>query len=212
MTVNDDFEFAGLLVARLCHDLVSPVGAMANGVELLKDEEDPAMRQQCMQLLADSATQAANRLRFFRLAFGAPGNREEQIDNQQLQSLVAGLFPAEKIKLVWQVAPVLLPRRVARILLNLALLGGDALLRGGTLTVAVDDEAGHFDCAIQAAGPRTLLGEDFRNALLGISTDGPPQSRIASALLVRRMLDSTERLSLSSPDQAIVTITAHLVA
>ena len=66
-------DFASLLCSRLCHDLLSPVGALNNGIELLADEHDPAMRERCLELLADSARASANKLKFFRLAFGAAG-------------------------------------------------------------------------------------------------------------------------------------------
>src|SRR4051812_45035105 len=66
-------DFASLLCSRLCHDLMSPVGALNNGIELLADETDPDMREKCLELLADSARASANKLKFFRLAFGAAG-------------------------------------------------------------------------------------------------------------------------------------------
>src|SRR3546814_7235729 len=72
---RQDVDFASLLCARLCHDLISPVGSLYNGVELLADESDLEMRARCMELLADSARQTANKLKFFRLAFGAAGIR-----------------------------------------------------------------------------------------------------------------------------------------
>ncbi len=57
-------DFASLLCSRLCHDLLSPVGALNNGLELLADETDPAMRARCMDLLSESARSAhSNRLR-----------------------------------------------------------------------------------------------------------------------------------------------------
>jgi histidine phosphotransferase ChpT len=76
----DPVDFASLLCSRLCHDLLSPVGAMANGLELLADEKDPGMRDQVMGLLADSSTSTANKLKFFRLAFGAAGGYGDEVD------------------------------------------------------------------------------------------------------------------------------------
>ena len=64
-------DLASLLCSRLCHDLMSPVGALNNGIELMADEQDPEMRDRCVELLADSAKATANKLKFFRLAFGA---------------------------------------------------------------------------------------------------------------------------------------------
>ena len=66
-------DLASLLCSRLCHDLLSPVGALNNGLELMADEQDPAMRERCLELLNESARASANKLKFFRLAFGAAG-------------------------------------------------------------------------------------------------------------------------------------------
>src|SRR3546814_15983733 len=79
-------DFASLLCSRLCHDLISPVGSLYNGVELLADESDPEMRARCMELLADSARQTANKLKFFRLAFGAAGGFGDQVDPRAAQN------------------------------------------------------------------------------------------------------------------------------
>src|SRR3546814_4013804 len=79
-------DFASLLCSRLCHDLISPVGSLYNGVELLADESDPEMRARCMELLADSARQTANKLKFFRLAFGAAGGFGDQVDPREARS------------------------------------------------------------------------------------------------------------------------------
>src|SRR3546814_2401961 len=87
----DSIDFASLLCSRLCHDLLSPVGALNNGLELMADETDPEMRQRCLDLLADSAKTSANKLKFFRLAFGSAGGfgdaRSEE-HTSELQSLM----------------------------------------------------------------------------------------------------------------------------
>ena len=75
-------DLASLLCSRLCHDLMSPVGALNNGIELLADETDPDMREKCLELLADSARASANKLKFFRLAFGAAGGFGDAISTR----------------------------------------------------------------------------------------------------------------------------------
>ena len=93
--VNRSAEFASLLCSRLCHDLLSPVGALNNGIELLADETDPEMRASCMELLANSATAAANKLKFFRLAFGAAGGFAEMVDAREALAAIEGLHGTE---------------------------------------------------------------------------------------------------------------------
>ena len=74
-----DLDFAALLCSRLCHDLVSPVGAINNGLEILEEEKDASMREAVVDLITKSTQQTANKLQFFRLAFGAAGGFTEMI-------------------------------------------------------------------------------------------------------------------------------------
>jgi histidine phosphotransferase ChpT len=83
-------EFASLLCSRLCHDLLSPVGALNNGIELLADEHDPEMRARCMDLLGESARASANKLKFFRLAFGAAGGFGDEWRSRACSAATAG--------------------------------------------------------------------------------------------------------------------------
>ena len=89
-------ELASLLCSRLCHDLMSPVGALNNGIELLADETDPDMRDKCLALLSDSARASANKLKFFRLAFGAGGGFADLIDANEAKVALEGIFGAER--------------------------------------------------------------------------------------------------------------------
>src|SRR5437763_13944147 len=104
-------DLASLLCSRLCHDLMSPVGAFNNGVELLADETDPEMRDKCLELLSDSARASANKLKFFRLAFGAGGGFGEAVDTREAQAALEGLFGAERrIEVGWVVSDDKLPK------------------------------------------------------------------------------------------------------
>ena len=80
MTDYTRIDLASLLCSRLCHDLLSPVGALSNGLELLSSEDDPEMRDRCVELLEQSATISTNKLKFFRLAFGAAGGFGERVE------------------------------------------------------------------------------------------------------------------------------------
>ena len=69
----DPMDLAALLCSRVCHDVISPVGAIVNGLEVLEDEDDPSMRDVALELIKKSARSASARLQFCRLAFGAAG-------------------------------------------------------------------------------------------------------------------------------------------
>ncbi|MCH8684650.1 histidine phosphotransferase family protein [Pedomonas mirosovicensis] len=200
-------DFASLLCSRLCHDLVSPVGALSNGVELLTDETDPEMQAQCLQLLTDSVRQAANRLKFFRLAFGGGGSFSAQVDVREAQTAIQGMFPADKVRLEWLISPSVLPKTAIKVLLNLALIAGDTLLRGGVLQVAAEQAGNALDIAVRAEGPRLLLGDDLRQALSGEAADSEITPRVAPALLVQTLLaDVDAKLQISEPEPGVLLL------
>src|SRR4028119_1790342 len=116
-------DLASLLCSRLCHDLMSPVGALNNGIELLADEQDPDMRDKCLELLADSARASANKLKFFRLAFGAAGGFGDEVDTQEARTAIEGLFGTDgRVQLAWMVDEQTMSKSALKILLNLALI------------------------------------------------------------------------------------------
>src|SRR5436305_1760218 len=136
----NDLEFAGLLVSRVCHDLVSPVGAVMNGLEVLEDERDPAMRADALKLIASSAAQAAARLQFMRLAFGAAGSAGAALDLNEVGRVVAGLLQGGKVQLVWDSPGVNWPKDWAKLLMNAVLLTVDSLPRGGEVIVTTSSD------------------------------------------------------------------------
>jgi histidine phosphotransferase ChpT len=181
-------DFAGLLCSRLCHDLLSPVGAMMNGLELLADEDDPEMKARCLELLNDSARTTADKLKFFRLAFGSAGGFGEEIAADDVRGAIAGLVRANpRVELVWMVEQAAIAKDAARAMLNLAMIGLDALVRGGRLMVAGEDG----EVVIRAEGARLVLDENIRAVLSG--DDQPPSSRTAAAWLVRRAAERAGR-------------------
>jgi histidine phosphotransferase ChpT len=176
-------DLAGLLCSRLCHDLLSPVGALNNGLELMADEQDPEMRERCLELLAESARASANKLKFFRLAFGAGGGFGDNIDTREAKAALEGLFGAEKrVELGWMVEDDVLPKGAVKLLLNLALIAGDALVRGGRLDVGAERNGG-LELVIRAEGPRILLDPALRETILKGSSGGSVEPRAAGAWL-----------------------------
>ena len=205
-------DLASLLCSRLCHDLMSPVGAFNNGIELLADETDPEMREKCLELLADSARASANKLKFFRLAFGAAGGFGEEIDTHEAQTALQGLFGAERrIGLGWVVSSGKLPKDAVKLLLNLAMLAGDALVRGGRLDVGAErNGSGEVELAVRAEGPRILLDPALRDTLANGST-GAVEPRAAGAWLAHQLVvDAGGTIQLSDPGAEALMIGAHL--
>jgi histidine phosphotransferase ChpT len=205
-------DLASLLCSRLCHDLMSPVGALNNGLELLADETDPDMRDQCLQLLADSARTTANKLKFFRLAFGAGGGFGDEIDVREAQVALEGLYGDGKIELGFVVTEQKLPKGVVKLLLNLAMLAGDALVRGGRLDVAAERTADGLEIAVRGEGPRILLDPNLRDTL-ATGGQGAIEPRAAGAWLAHSLAaEGGGTIRLSDPSSEVLLIGATLAA
>jgi histidine phosphotransferase ChpT len=205
-------DLASLLCSRLCHDLMSPIGALNNGIELLADESDPDMREKCLELLADSARASANKLKFFRLAFGAAGGFGEEVDTHEAEVAVEGLFgPERRIELGWVVGDEKLPKGAVKLLLNLAMLAGDALVRGGRLDVGAERRGGEIEVAVRAEGPRILLDPVLRDTLVNGVNGGPVEPRAAGAWLAHNLLtEAGGSIQLSDPASEVLMIGARL--
>ncbi|WP_426267460.1 histidine phosphotransferase family protein [Sphingomonas sp. LHG3443-2] len=202
-------DLASLLCSRLCHDLLSPVGALNNGLELMADEQDPEMRERCLELLAESAKASAAKLKFFRLAFGAAGGFGEEIDTREARTALEGLFGAEKkIELGWMVAADKLPKEAVKVLLNLALVAGDALVRGGQLDIGAERGANGTEIVIRAEGPRLLLDPNLR-ATLERGAAGTIEPRAAGAWLAHALItEARGKLQISPADSPVLLIGA----
>lgn len=188
MTVSP-VDFASLLCSRLCHDLLSPVGALNNGLELLADETDPAMRQRCLELLNESARTSANKLKFFRLAFGAGGGFGEMVDVREARAAVEGLVADNKrVALGWLVEDEQLPKLAIKVLLNLSLIAVEALVRGGTLDIGGESNGGQVEIALKIEGPRLVLDPELRRMLTQGAGEGEVTSRAAAAYLVHALV------------------------
>jgi len=182
-------EFASLLCSRLCHDLLSPVGALNNGIELLVDETDPDMRARCLTLLTESARASANKLKFFRLAFGAAGGFGDDVDTREARAAIEGLFGDDgRIELGWMVDDGSLNKTAIKVLLNLALIAGDALVRGGRLDVGAEKGDSMVEVVVRAEGPRIVLDPELKRALVGALGDDAVAPRAAAAWLVHCLI------------------------
>ena len=182
MTISS-VELASLMCSRLCHDLLSPVGALSNGLELLAEEKDPEMRQRCFELLEQSAKTSADKLKFFRLAFGAAGGFGDHVSSEEPHALISALA-GEKIRLNWHVAEEGLPKAAVKVLLNLSAIGVEALVRGGTLDVGAESRGGACEIVVRATGDKIAFDPTVGRALDGTLEDSEITSRTAPAFML----------------------------
>ncbi len=184
----ESLDLASLLCSRLCHDLLSPVGALNNGLELLAEEKDPEMRKRCFELLEQSAKISADKLKFFRLAFGAAGGFGELVPVQEPKALVDALVGNnERVTVTWALGGDVLPKPAVKTLLNLALIGIEALIRGGTLEIGAELREGASEIVIRASGPRIAFDPVIGRALDGTLAEGELSSRTAPAFMLHQL-------------------------
>ena len=166
----NDLDFAALLVSRVCHDLVSPVGAVVNGLEVLEDERDAGMRADALKLVTSSAEQAAARLQFARIAFGAAGSAGAELDLNEVGRIAKGLSHGSKVQIDWQAAHVNWPKDWAKLLMNATLLASDSLPRGGNVVVQTSAESAAPGFTIRASGQGARMLEEVEKAMRGEPT------------------------------------------
>jgi len=128
-------DLAALLCSRLCHDLISPVGAIVNGIEVMEEDKDEETKAFALDLIKKSAYQASAKLQFCRLAFGAAGSAGAQIDLGDAEKAARGLLEDGKTTLVWNLPRLLLAKNRVKLLLNMLLIAAGTVSRGGTLTI-----------------------------------------------------------------------------
>jgi histidine phosphotransferase ChpT len=212
MTSVSAIDFASLLCSRLCHDLLSPVGALNNGLELLADEHDPEMRARCLELLNESARASANKLKFFRLAFGAGGGFGDQIDAREARTAIEGMYAdGGRVEIGWMVEPATLSKPAVKVLLNLALIAGDALVRGGRLDIGAEKTANGTEMVVRADGPRLILDPELRQALEGRTAEHEVTPRAAAAWLAAELVrQAAGSIQVSAPEDPFVMFGAVL--
>lgn len=208
----DSIEFASLLCSRLCHDLLSPVGALNNGLELMADETDPDMRQRCLDLLADSARTSANKLKFFRLAFGSAGGFGDAVPTHEARVAIEGMFAQTgRVKVGWMVGDDMLGKLAVKVLLNLSLIAGDALVRGGQLDIGAEKRPGVTEIVVRGEGPKLVLDPELRAALAGTLPPEGLASRTAAAWMVRSMVaERGGEIILSAPGEPMLLFGASI--
>ena len=136
----DGLDLAALVASRVCHDVISPVGAIVNGLEILEDEKDEGMRAIALDLIRRSAAQASARLQFCRIAFGAAGSAAALLDLGDAEQVARGFVEDDKTKLVWEAPRQLLPKNKVKLLLNLVLVAATTIPRGGEIKVTAEGE------------------------------------------------------------------------
>ena len=168
----DPLDLASVLCSRICHDVINPVGAIQNGLELLADEKDAAMRDDALDLIGKSAASASAKLKFARIAYGASGSAGASLDMGDAQAVAADMFIDGRTTMSWSAPRVLLPKNKIKLLLNLLLLAAQSIPRGGHIDVKADIEGETCRYEIRAKGSYARVPPHTVDLLAGESETG----------------------------------------
>jgi histidine phosphotransferase ChpT len=204
----EPLDLAALLCSRVCHDVISPVGAIVNALEVL-EEDDPSMRDFALELIKKSARSASARLQFARLAFGAAGSAGAMIDLGDAGTVANGFLNDDKLSLDWEAPRALLPKNQVKLLLNLLILAAQAVPRGGRLVsrATVEGEQGRFE--ISATGSHARIPAHVEELLAGRSETGTIDAHAVQPLYAGMVARAANMKISFAIDGETVTITAE---
>lgn len=205
MALAVDLRVLNLLCARLCHDLVGPVGAIRNGIELIKDFEEA--QGEAFDLVDDTARRVSERLQLFRVAYGlGTGVVETFADACRL---AAPVLEAQKIALEWPDAAQKLTDGGVKLLLNMAILAVETLPRGGVLDASLGANDGDRVAAeIVAKGDGAALADDLATAMKATVPIEELTPRTVQGYFTARLAESMEselRAAAAGPDRIVIS-------
>jgi histidine phosphotransferase ChpT len=168
----DALDLAALLCSRVCHDLISPAGAIVNGLEVLEESKDEETRTFALDLIRKSARTASARLQFCRIAFGAAGSAGAQVDLGDAETVARGFIEDEKVKLTWNLPRALLPKNRVKLLLNMIVVATQSIPRGGIVAVEGEGLAEAMTFKITARGLNARIPQAMPALLAGTPANG----------------------------------------
>ncbi len=151
-----DMELAALISSKICHDVIGPVGAIYNGLEILDEDDDADAKLYALDVIRNVTAQASARLQFARFAFGAAGSAGAMIDLGTAEQISRGFIGQGKHALVWRSIGGHMPKDKVKLLLNIVAIAVTALPRGGEIEVCVTGtaQAPAFELRCKGTGAR----------------------------------------------------------
>jgi histidine phosphotransferase ChpT len=187
--VLSDLDLAALLCSKVCHDVISPVGAIANGLEVLEDEQDAEMREIAFDLVRRSSRQASAKLQFCRIAFGAAGSAGSSIDTGDAEDVARKFIGDSKVTLEWEIPREIRPKNQVKLMLNLVMLAISSIPRGGQVTMGVTDGGG---LTATAEGKNAKVPEKTLAMLEGDAQQETMDARLAQVYYALRLASDCE--------------------
>jgi histidine phosphotransferase ChpT len=205
--VLSDMDLSALLCSKVCHDVISPVGAIANGLEVLEDEKDAEMRDIAFDLVKRSSRQASAKLQFCRIAFGAAGSAGSSIDTGDAEDVARKFIGEDKIELEWAIPREIRPKSEVKLMLNMLMLAIASIPRGGKIVMGVADGGG---ITATATGKNAKVPEKTSVMLSGDVQEEAMDARLAQVYYTLRLASecSLELAAAAADDSVTYTASA----
>lgn len=202
-------SLSALLCARICHDLISPVGALGTAIEILDDPENVEMHSDAMELVRTASRQASAKLKFLRLAFGAAGSAPGVIATDEIMSLSNAMYGDAKPDLIWNLETDGVEKDRARILLNLIMLAVQAAPRGGTVTISRQESLDAILFKLVSEGPKVRLDAAIDRALSGKAPEDGFDGRSIQPLYASMLTREAGGTVSANAEEGIITFAAR---
>ena len=199
-------DLTAILVSRICHDLVSPVGAIVNGVDLVREIGGGDIEAE-LAMISQSSNRASALLQYYRIAFGAASD-DSEISRNALHEQATAFISSPRIILDWPTdnGPHL-PRSIAKILLQVLLCArGLSGMRGVIGVRIAQDAALPIEISIQSeGGPET---PEMLDLLRGNDPDRGISPRLVEFMLTRYTADASgvDLGIVQEPGEIVITI------
>lgn len=164
----EGLDLAALVASRVCHDVISPVGAIVNGLELMEDGADASTTELALDLIRKSAKTASARLQFCRIAFGAAGSAGSAIDTRDAHTVASNFLTDDRTSVDWHVPAAYLPKNRVKLLLNMLMLAAGAIPRGGVIKVEALGEGDETGFLVTVTGLNARIPPHAVDLLAGI--------------------------------------------
>jgi histidine phosphotransferase ChpT len=164
----EGLDLAALVASRVCHDVISPVGAIVNGLELMEDGADASTTELALDLIRKSAKTASARLQFCRIAFGAAGSAGSAIDTRDAQTVATNFLTDDRTSVDWHVPAAYLPKNRVKLLLNMLMLAAGAIPRGGVIKVEAAGEGDETGFLVNVTGLNARIPPHAVDLLAGV--------------------------------------------
>jgi histidine phosphotransferase ChpT len=181
-----DLELAALISSKICHDVIGPVGAIYNGLEILDEDNDAEAKSYAMDVIRNVTEQASARLQFARFAFGAAGSAGALIDLGTAEQISRGFIGNQKHKLSWSGIAGYMVKDKVKLLLNLVASAVSALPRGGEIGVSMAGSLEDPSFLIRCQGPNAKPPQHLTDFITG-AAQGPLDAMTIQAYYTWRL-------------------------